>query len=241
MRPTLTQTRDSIRFCCKEAIVAAFDRVLILETSGRIGQAALASGDRVVAEERLTEAHRRASDLALVVDGLFKHAAWKARDLTDVVVGLGPGSYTGLRVGLASAKALAYAVGCRFYGVESFAAIALRTPDEFSEVSVIADALQGKLFRRDYRRASGGIWEPLGPLQIVTRDDWLSELGPKMVASGPAATMFDVPRVADAEPRPIDLLTVARTSPWAVTTDVWLAEPLYLRGSSAEEKAASSK
>jgi hypothetical protein len=43
----------------------------------------------------------------------------------------------------------------------------------------------------------------------------------------------------EREPRPADLLTVARSYPWAVTTDMWTAEPLYLRGSSAEEKAAS--
>ena len=41
-------------------------------------------------------------------------------------------------------------------------------------------------------------------------------------------------------PRPIDLVTVARECPWGVTTDMWIAEPFYLRGSSAEEKAALS-
>jgi hypothetical protein len=43
---------------------------------------------------------------------------------------------------------------------------------------------------------------------------------------------------AERDPRPADLLTVARNCPWAVTTDMWTAEPFYLRGSSAEEKAA---
>ena len=103
---------------------------------------------RVVAEAQLGEERRRASDLALVVDRLLREAGWEPASLTAVVVGLGPGSYTGLRVGLASAKALAYAVGCRFFGVETFAAIAIRVPE--GPVSVIADALQGKLFRREY-------------------------------------------------------------------------------------------
>ena len=44
----------------------------------------------------------------------------------------------------------------------------------------------------------------------------------------------------EREPRAIDLLTVARRYPWAVATDMWTAEPFYLRGSSAEEKAALS-
>jgi tRNA threonylcarbamoyladenosine biosynthesis protein TsaB len=159
--------------------------------------------------------------------------------LTAVIVGLGPGSYTGLRVGLASAKALAYATGCQFFGVETFAAIALRAPQDFKDISVVADALQGRVFRRDYRR--NGTLTPLCPLQIVTKDDWLKSLRPGSVASGPAAGLFDVPRIdeADREPQPIDLLKAVLSCPWAVNTDVWRAEPLYLRGSSAEEKAAA--
>lgn len=222
-----------------------FDRVLVLETAGKVGRAALATDGTVVAESALGQERRRASDLALVVDRLLRDAGWEPASLTAVVVGLGPGSYTGLRVGLASAKALAYAVGCRFFGVETFAAIAARAPDEARELSVIADALQGKLFRRDYRRTANG-WEPTTRLEVLAGADWHADLRPGTWVSGPSAAWPDrtpagVPLVPAElrEPRPEDVLTVARSWPWAVTTDMWTAEPLYLRGSSAEEKAAS--
>lgn len=232
----MTEAGDCIRSVHAGAIVAEFDRVLILETSGRVGQVALASGDQVLAERRLAEAHRRASDLALAVDQLLKTQGWKAGELTDVIVGLGPGSYTGLRVGLASAKALAYAVGCRFIGVETFAAIAMRTA--VPSVSVIGDALKGKLFCRDYRRTSQGELEAETPLQIAAAEAWRQSLSPHAIVTGPAAEMFEVPRMSrsECEPRPVDLLQVARNCAWAITNDMWLAEPLYLRGSSAEEK-----
>ena len=123
--------------------MADFDRVLVLETAGKVGRAALAADGNVIAESSLGQERRRASDLALIVDRLLRDANWEPTSLTAVVVGLGPGSYTGLRVGLASAKAMAYAVGCRFFGVETFAAIVARAPDEVRELSVIADALQG--------------------------------------------------------------------------------------------------
>src|SRR5262245_23556938 len=110
--------------------MAAFDRRLVLETAGKVGQVALACGDEVLAEGQLEGARRRASDLALVVDRLLRARGWKARELTSVVVGLGPGSYTGLRVGLASAKELAYAAGCAFFGVGDVAAIAARWPSQ---------------------------------------------------------------------------------------------------------------
>jgi tRNA threonylcarbamoyladenosine biosynthesis protein TsaB len=223
--------------------MADFDRVLVLETAGKVGQAALIAGEAVVAESKLGEERRRASDLALVVDELLRTVGWEPTNLTAVVVGLGPGSYTGLRVGLASAKALAYAVGCRFFGVETFASIAMRAPE--GSVSVIADALQGKLFRRDYRR-SGETLEPAGPLEVIAASDWLGSLQPGTRVTGPAAGLWNsklpggvtIVSAAERDPRPADLLTVARSCPWAVTTDMWTAEPFYLRGSSAEEKAA---
>ncbi len=223
--------------------MADCDRVLVLETSGKVGQAALIAGEAVVAEAKLGRERRRASDLALVVDEMLRTADWEPASLTAVVVGLGPGSYTGLRVGLASAKALAYAVGCRFFGVETFAAIAMRCPE--GPVSVVADALQGKLFRRDYRRSASAL-EPAGPLDVIVGAEWLAGLRPGMCVSGPAAEVWTgrlpvgvrVVDAADREPRPADLLAVARTCPWAVTTDMWTAEPFYLRGSSAEERAA---
>jgi tRNA threonylcarbamoyladenosine biosynthesis protein TsaB len=224
-----------------EVGMSAFDRVLVLETAGRVGQAALAAGSAVVAEARLEEGRRRASDLGSAVERLLTDHGWKASELTAVVVGLGPGSYTGLRVGLASAKALAYATGAAFYGVESFAAWAVAAPAEVRELSVVADALKGTLFRRDYR--SAGTWEPTAPLGVVSVDDWLAGLGPGTWVSGPFAASLEsklptgVKLCVEREPRPADLLTVARTCPWAVTTDVWTAEPYYLRGSSAEEKA----
>ena len=226
--------------------MAAFDRTLVLETAGRVGQAALAAGPAVVAEARLEEGRKRASDLGSAIERLLKDHGWKASELTAVVVGLGPGSYTGLRVGLASAKALAYATGAAFFGVESFAAWAPAAPSEAGELSVVADALKGTLFRRDYRRAVHGAWEPTGPLGVTTLEEWLAGLRPGTWVSGPFAAALaarlpaGVNPCADREPRPADLLAVAQSYPWAVTTDVWTAEPYYLRGSSAEEKARAT-
>jgi len=217
-----------------------FERVLILETSGKVGQAALATGNSVVAELRLGEERRRASDLAMVVDRLLKEQGWRARDLTDVIVGLGPGSYTGLRVGLASAKALAFATGCRFHGVETFAAIASRVSKDYKAVFVVGDALQGKLFHRRYGQGDGEALITMAAFEIIRCDEWVPYDLSDVYVTGPAANLV-VGRPAACEivaaPLPVDLLNVAMHLPWAVTNDVWRAEPFYLRGSSAEEKA----
>src|SRR5207253_4227955 len=87
-------------------------RVLILETSVRTGQVALAHGEELLGVLRLDEARRHARDLAPALAELLAQQGWKARELDAVFVSRGPGSYTGLRVGIMSAKTLSYATGC---------------------------------------------------------------------------------------------------------------------------------
>lgn len=237
----MVQVGHSIRKPGSGSLV--FERVLILETSGKVGQAALATGTSLVAELRLGEERRRASDLAMVVDRLLKQQGWRARELTDVVVGLGPGSYTGLRVGLASAKALAFATGCRFHGVDSYAAIATRSSEEARSISVVGDALQGKMFHRRYRRDEGNRLVPVCGFEIIACNEWAASDLSALFVIGPAAGLLQgnpASREFVATPLPVDLLGVAMQLPWAVTNDVWRAEPFYLRGSSAEEKAKNS-
>src|SRR5215471_12911522 len=103
-------------------------RLLLLETSGRVGQVALAEGGRLRGVRRLEETRRHARDLAPAVRELLAAQGWRVRDLHGVIVSRGPGSYTGLRVGIMSAKALAYATGCTLLAIDTFAVIAGQAP-----------------------------------------------------------------------------------------------------------------
>src|SRR5262249_57410856 len=95
-------------------------RLLLIETSSRAGLVALAEGGRLLGQRQLEEARRHARDLAPAVRDLLAGQNWRARDLHAVVVSRGPGSYTGLRVGIMSAKALAYAAGCELLDIRTF-------------------------------------------------------------------------------------------------------------------------
>src|SRR5690349_573125 len=103
---------------------------LLIETSGRVGKVGLARGGGVVRSADLDATRRHARDLTAAVDGLLRAEAIGPRDLAGVMVSLGPGSYTGLRVGVMAAKALAYATGCRLVPVGTFAAVAEQAPAE---------------------------------------------------------------------------------------------------------------
>ena len=118
---------------------------LILETSGRIGKIGVARAGAVVRSVSLDDNRRHARDLAATVETVLKAESLAPTDLTGVMVGRGPGSYTGLRVGLMSAKALAYSVGRELRAVDTFAAIAEQAPAEARSVWVIADAFESGL------------------------------------------------------------------------------------------------
>jgi tRNA threonylcarbamoyladenosine biosynthesis protein TsaB len=222
-----------------------FTRTLIIDTSGRIGQVAVAEGARVVAARRLEESRRHARDLATAVAQVLSPRGWRARDLTALVVGTGPGSFTGLRVGLASAKALAYAVGCPLYGVPTFQGIIRQLTAEATRAVALADALQGKVYVEVFARTSdAGRWESVRPLAIRSFAEWRRDAEPGVWITGPGAALyggeleeaFPLAAAEDREPRAEGLLRSALEEPGHWRCDPALVEPIYLRGSSAEEK-----
>src|SRR5262245_51139 len=120
-------------------------RFLIIETSGRVGQVALAEGMTLRGARQLDESRRHARDLAPAVAALLTHLDWKPAEIAAVLVSRGPGSYTGLRVGVISAQTFAYATGCAVLGISTFAAIARQAEPTAQQVAVLADAQQGKV------------------------------------------------------------------------------------------------
>lgn len=224
---------------------SANPRMLILETSSRLGQVALAEGPQLLAAQTLDEARRHARDLAPAVAELLTAAGWQPRQLDAVLVSRGPGSYTGLRVGIISAKTLAYATGCRLLAIDTFAAIARQAPKQAHILDVLADAQQGRIYWQPYRRVDDSNWEAIAPLSIRSFDDWLAHRAEDAWATGPGLHEFRsrLPRpeqVVAAEcwdSRPASLLSIGLQRWFRGEYDeLWGLEPLYLRPSSAEEK-----
>src|SRR5207253_680340 len=85
-------------------------RVLAVETSTMSGGAALLDGERVVGEYILDVRVTHSERLMAAIDQLLNDAGWSAGDLEGLAVAVGPGSFTGLRVGLSTVKGLALAL-----------------------------------------------------------------------------------------------------------------------------------
>ncbi len=192
----------------------------------------------------LDDTRRHARDLAATVDAVLKAESLKPADLTGVMVGRGPGSYTGLRVGLMSAKAVTYALGCELRAVDTFAAIAEQTPAEARTAWVIADALQGLVYTQRFTLNADG-WSAADELRIVPFDEWASLVAAETWVSGPGVKVYSdrIPREcplvaeADREPRVENVFAVGMKLKPLTRENMFALEPLYLRGSSAEEKA----
>ena len=210
---------------------------MVLETSHRVGKVALALGDNIIAERTLDDQRRHARDLAPAIHELLKASDWRLREMDGVIVSRGPGSYTGLRVGLMSAKTLAYATGCALLAINTFDAIAISARAESVNIDVIADAQQGNVYAQRF----GAHTEALA---IVPFEMWLeSALARNAAVTGPGVETF-------ANRLPSGLKLLDRSGWYALSAsllklgrarfcngerdDPFAIEPMYLRASSAE-------
>ena len=110
-------------------------RLLLIETSSRLCSVAVAEGGCIVAErEDLNlQGYRHAEALHPMIGEVLASAGLKVRDLTGIAAGQGPGSYTGLRIGLSAAKGLALPWGIPCYGVSSLEMLAEAVQEELKQ------------------------------------------------------------------------------------------------------------
>lgn len=224
-------------------------RILALETSGQSGSVALLRGHEVVGQIQLDASRRNAQTLAPAMQDLLQSHGWRPADVQAVAVAIGPGSFTGLRVGVTTAKTFAYAVGAQVVGVNTLDAIAYPAadvvPKTVERLIVGMDALRGELFAASYRRAEEGRWTTLEPASVVPVAEWLRQLSADIAVTGPALA-----KLADQLPANVFVVSREHWYPQAVSVgslaatrlesgefdDLWKLAPLYLRRSAAEEK-----
>ena len=164
-------------------------KTLAIDTSLAAGSAA-ALADGAVAELPLAAGdHARLLAPALVA--VAGRLGWSVRDAELVAVVRGPGSFTGLRVGVATAKAVAWAGGARLVGVSAFDVVARRTaralPDHSGPLAIAFDAGRGEVFAAlATPDASAPAGWAVAPGALASVSDWLGSLPPATVVTGPA-------------------------------------------------------
>ena len=131
--------------------------VLGIETSTRRGSVALAAGGGIVAEAALPEDRTQSAALLPAVEALLAGRGAAPRDIGGIAAGIGPGSFTGVRLGLATARGLALDLGIPIRGICSFDALASRCPAGEGTICTLADAHSHGLYAAVYERRGEGI------------------------------------------------------------------------------------
>lgn len=220
--------------------------LLTLDTSTLTLSAALVDAEGRVVAECVEGPPKRQS--VLLPDALESLLAGAGRDWSHVralVCGLGPGSFTGLRIGLATLKGYSFALKKPLVGVSSLKALALEGP-EGAEVHALAVVKKGELYWGRYRRVGAGV-ETLAPEcalsveayaaaghanEVVRVGPALTDYAERLAALGvPVASMLEAPRF----PRGWALSALAQVPDAYDAQGAFALEPHYLRGSGAEE------
>jgi len=142
-------------------------RLLAIETATAAQSVALFEEDRLLAEISCEAKAHRGGLLLPAVDRLLKQAGLAAKDLDAVAVSVGPGSFTGLRVGLATAKGLALGAGAMLVGVPTLDVLAEGYPVPDVTICALLDARRGEVFMALFRRKKTQL-ERLSPDAVLT-------------------------------------------------------------------------
>jgi tRNA threonylcarbamoyladenosine biosynthesis protein TsaB len=210
-----------------------------IETATSAGSVAVARGDRVLAEAALGEQRRHAEAVLPALEAALSEARLERGDIGEVVVGAGPGSFTGVRVAAATAKGLVAALSVPLVAYSSLLALAAAARSD-RPVCALFDARRGEVYGGCWRVTVEGLETLLAPM-----------VGPADAVLGATRSWADPPllvgdgarRYANdgvpSHPRAADLLWLAAHHRAAGQVDDAAAwEPLYVRGSSAERGVA---
>ena len=210
-------------------------RLLGIETSSRRGSVALVQDDRVIAlrHHEAPSAHRE--NMLRLVQQALGDAGWERSALDRVAVGVGPGSFTGLRVGVALAQGIALGLGIPLVGIDSLRAMAAAAPQDRPGARwALVDAHRNEVFVAAFSE-EGAV---LCPVQAVARAAVAAMIeghgsGPRLVLGEIAAEVAPGPEVLRGFetdlPMASQVALLGRVAP-APTTPV---EPMYARPADA--------
>ena len=219
--------------------------ILALETSGFGGSIALLDDDQILGERVLDAQRRHAQTLIPEIHALLQNHHHQPADCELIAVSSGPGSFTGLRVGITCAKVMAYATGAQLVAVPTFSCLAVGCPDDIDRVQVIMNAQRQELFVGRFHRENASTWIETQPLRIERAAIWQEQLSLTDAVTGPsleaiAETVAQRCRVLPAKYWQPRARWVGRLGLQYLQAGLgmscWQLQPLYVRQSAAEEK-----
>jgi len=230
--------------------------ILGIETATQQAGCALGGVEGVLASFHVARGRRHAETLAPAIEFICRQAGVALREVSVVAVDIGPGLFTGLRVGVATAKALALGLRVPMIGLSSLDLLAFGVRQTSRLIVTVIDARRAEVFYALYRSVPGGVQRLDGP-HVSSAEELAAELmarNEEALLVGDGALRYadafgdvraaDIAEVGSAHPSAASLVELAH--PRAVREEFvqhWEIQPLYLRKSDAElnwERRASA-
>ena len=148
--------------------------ILAIDTASSVSSVAVASEGKLQAEVTVEAGRTHSETLLSHIEGALSFAGVERSALTGIAVSIGPGSFTGLRIGLATAKAIAYGLGIPLVGVSTLAALALAVPVSDVHTLALMDAQKGNAYAGLYEWRDGSLHE-VRPVRVAPLAEAIAE------------------------------------------------------------------
>jgi tRNA threonylcarbamoyladenosine biosynthesis protein TsaB len=223
-------------------------KILAIDTATSCGVIGLSENDRPVAEVSVVSKETHSARLLPSIDWLLRTVGWSLGEIDGFGVTLGPGSFTGLRVGLATIKGFAWSLKKPVAGLHTLTVLGSQYRAESKVIVPMLDARRDRVYGAAFRWDRGGL-KTLFPPSDLPAAELVSNLSEPIVCLGEGARKYrsaiEQSGRKDVEFAPLEYDlprggTIARLAFEALskgeTLDIYKAEPAYMRASEAELK-----
>lgn len=167
-------------------------KILAVDTSSSVATVAVTDGDKLICECVLNNKLTHSQTLMPMIDDVFKRSELSPSDIDVFAVSNGPGSFTGLRIGVTTVKGLAHATQKQVVGVNTLEALAYNLPFCPYIISPVMDARREQVYNAFYRVRDGRVEELVAPRAIALSDclEELKKYNEKVVFLGDGVPVF---------------------------------------------------
>lgn len=222
--------------------------ILAIDTATQVSSVAVASADKLAAELTMQAKLTHSETLMPHIKEVLRMANVRKEQLEGIAVSIGPGSFTGLRIGLAAAKAMAYALDLPIVGVSTLKALAYHYPVPGLRIVSLLDAQKGNAYSESYEWEKGTL-TVVNPVEVLPLAEILAECaesGRETVVLGDIAARrirgkVDLPANVTVAPAHLVMPRAACVAMLGLQElaaghidNVMNMEPVYIRRSEAE-------
>ena len=165
-------------------------KILALETSTKVGSVAITEGEHLIAEYILNVISTHSERLLPSIDQILKDSKLSIREIDGFAISLGPGSFTGLRIGISTVKGLAFAAGKRVAGIPTLDVLAHNLAYTHCMVCPIIDARKGEIYTALYKGNGRGTLKKLTADLVLKPDDLLEMVKGPVIFLGDGAEVY---------------------------------------------------